>query len=216
MIREIDRELVEIPVVFVTMAEGEYLLNFLSDQSKEYIGVAMFARPLPPIDLASLTIWLIAMITVASAAEWISRKELSNEESKRGGGDDGMLTDDGDSTYSEIEDGPPPSSTNADGTPNTNAQQEEDEETIDITPGAALFFVLVASCTLTLFFFFDLRIVILIIYIVGATISITVVFFRSGSLPYQFIHVFRGCNMCFILGEHTTLGWFYLLPTITL
>ena len=172
----IDRELVEIPVVFVTMAEGEYLLNFLSDQSKEYIGVAMFARPLPPIDLASLTIWLIAMITVASAAEWISRKELSNEESKRGGGDDGMLTDDGDSTYSEIEDGPPPSSTNADGTPNTNAQQEEDEETIDITPGAALFFVLVASCTLTLFFFFDLRIVILIIYIVGATISITVVF----------------------------------------
>lgn len=173
----IDQELVDIPVVFITMKEGEYLLNFLSDKTREYIGVAMFARPLPPIDLASLTIWLIAMITVAYAAEWISKKELSDEKEKKGrGGEDGMLTDDGDSTYSEIEDGPPPSATNADGTPNTNAQNDEDEETIDITPGAALFFVLIASCTLILFFYFDLSVVILIIYILGATISISVVF----------------------------------------
>ena len=116
------------------------------------------------------------MVTVAYAAEWISKKELSNEEEKRGrGGDDGTLTDDGDSTYSEIEDGPPLSTTNADGSPHTNTQQE-DEETIDITPGAALFFVFIASCTLILFFFYDMSVVILVIYIIGATISISVVF----------------------------------------
>ena len=35
----INQEIVEIPVVFITMREGEYLNAFLSDQSRAYIGM---------------------------------------------------------------------------------------------------------------------------------------------------------------------------------
>ena len=86
-----------------------------------------------------------------------------------------MLTDDGDSTYEEIEDGPP-----LDEAERTSGRegykQSEDQETIEITAQAALFFILVASCMLLLFYFFDMSVIIVIIYMIGATLSIALVF----------------------------------------
>ena len=161
--RAIHYQAVPIPVVFITMAEGDYLLRNLAGSMDHMIGVAMFQRPLPPIDLASALIWMMAMATVVVAAEWASRKEIQPDENEK---NNGFLTDDGDSTYSEIEDGPPPDRGGA----------ADDEESFDITPQSAFLFIAFASCTLLLFFFFDLYDVIMVIYVLGATMAIGLVF----------------------------------------
>jgi signal peptide peptidase-like 2B len=159
---------VPIPVVFVTMAEGDFLQRAMgaSMEPSNFVEVAMFARPLPPIDLASAIIWLMAVAIVVMAAEWASRKEIYPDESNK---KDGFLTDDGDSTYSEIEDGLPPEGAALEAT-------GVDDESFDITPMSAVFFIGFASCTLLLFFFFDLSDVIIVIYTVGATLAIGLVF----------------------------------------
>jgi signal peptide peptidase-like protein 2B len=168
MSRMLHYQAVPIPVVFITMAEGEYLLRFLQDAPEKLLGIAMFARPLPPIDLASCIIWLMAVATVIVAAEWISRKEIYPDDFGKKDMNNGYLTDDGDSTYSEIEDGTPPNI--------LNSSSGLEEDSFDITPQAAFAFIGFASCTLLLFFFFDLHIVIVVIYTVGATLAICLVF----------------------------------------
>lgn len=47
------------------------------------MGIALFGRPTPPIDLAALLLWLMAMATVITAADWVSKKELAPEEGIR-------------------------------------------------------------------------------------------------------------------------------------
>ena len=83
----------------------------------------------------------------------------------------GDITDDGDSSYSEIEGGGDP-----------YKKPQEDDDTFEITQQAAIGFILLASCMLMLFFFFDLHILVLIIYILGATCSIAIVFFHPSLL----------------------------------
>ena len=52
----------------------------------------------------------------------------------------------------------------------------EDEDIIEVTSQSAMIFILIASCTLLVFYFFDMHIVILTIYVMGATLSIALVF----------------------------------------
>ena len=68
-------EKVEIPVVFVTMHIGDKLLKFVKNRAESLMGITIFQRPTPYLDLATCTIWLIGMITVYTAANMISRKE---------------------------------------------------------------------------------------------------------------------------------------------
>ena len=58
------------------VATGDHLLSFLADEANMYMGIALFARPSPPLDLASLLIWLMAMATVITASDWIGKKEV--------------------------------------------------------------------------------------------------------------------------------------------
>jgi signal peptide peptidase-like 2B len=162
----LNKEIVEIPIVFVTMKTGAYLLNFL--EGGNFMGVAIFARSLPPFDIASIIIWLMAMATIYYAADWISMKEIAHPESAKKM-QDGVLTDDGDSSFSDVE---------APG-------QNNDEESIDITPQSAFAFIGLASCTLILFFYVDLHLLILVIYVVGASLSISLVFVYPYILSAQ-------------------------------
>lgn len=59
---------------------------------------------------------------------------------------------------------------------NDNDRCEGDDDSIDITPQSAMMFMLIASCALLIFFFFDMHVVILSIYVMGATLSVAIVF----------------------------------------
>ena len=162
---------VNIPVVFVTMKIGNSLLEFSKDPNQDL--VAIFSRPTPPIDMASIIIWIIAMATMYTAAEWISRREFNASQN-------GAVIEDNSSRKMEDENFCDNDKVEIEGRHHSEGQTSsdvDDEDTLDITPQAAFGFVILASCSLLLFFFIDLHMVILFIYVLGATLSVAIVVF---------------------------------------
>lgn len=151
------------------MTDGDFLLKNLQEYG-DILDVAIFARHLPAISIASVLIWAIAVGTVLTASVWIGKRDSSKPvvekrrqraaivaEAHARGAD--TTSEDGESIYSEA---------------------EENLDSIDITPMAAVGFIILASGILVLFFYVNMLLLVEIVYLIGATLSIAIVFIYPG------------------------------------
>ena len=78
-----DSSMPNIPAVFVRMQDAELLTSF--DEINNYtLEVAMFARPASMFDFASILIWLIAVITVATGATFAAEEDKQQQQGLKG------------------------------------------------------------------------------------------------------------------------------------
>jgi len=78
-----DENMPNIPAVFIRMRDADTLMRF-DELNSQTLEVAMFARPTSMFDFASILIWLIAVVTVASGATLAAEEDKLQQQGLKG------------------------------------------------------------------------------------------------------------------------------------
>ena len=78
-----DENMPNIPAVFIRMRDAETLMRF-DELNSQTLEIAMFARPTSMFDFASILIWLIAVVTVATGATLAAEEDKLQQQGLKG------------------------------------------------------------------------------------------------------------------------------------
>jgi signal peptide peptidase-like 2B len=160
---------VTIPTAYLTMAQGQKLLQDLSAAQGKKISIVLYDRERPSTNMSSLTIWALGVFVCALAAylsaedyQHLYRKKLKTIRSVSLDADSANRQQRSDGLRADA------------GRPEVNRQ----EESLELTAEHAIFFIILASTSLLVLFVFKVYAVVKYFYAFGCSNAVAQVVFE--------------------------------------